>query len=299
MSTALVPPTDTSWLQPYLDQTARRIIAEGITLSVTEGLVISPDVPDSVLAVAFVQLNETRRKNKMIAVLMDRYIGQLIITYSARHDCDWVTTISDLGLVEASGRPYKALAKLARMVSQLPDEVWQFSNLTTTHFDVATAFKGPIDDVRKMQEFNEKRFELLRIANNDPENYRKVRLLEEMRAIQISCGVVSAAGVPVSHLTQNFIRTSLLLDFSDEELESMGTSRRDVREHWDSYRNELIERGRFGEDFYIAEKVILPWAQPYAANTTFSPEPTPDTDADVITVEVVHQEDDEEDDDES
>lgn len=299
MSTSLIPPTDTTWLQPYLDSTARRILPEGITLSVTEGLVISEDVPDAAFSTAFVQFNETRRKNKLIAVLMDRYIGQLILTYSARHDCDWVTAISDLGLVESSGRPYKALAKLARMVSQLPDEVWQFTNLTTTHFDVATAFKGPLDDARKMQEFNEKRVELLRIANNDPENYRKVRLLEEMRAIQISCGVVSAAGVPLSHIVQSFIRTSLLLDFSDDELESMGTSRRDVREHWDSYRNELIERGKFGEDFYVAEKAVLPWNQPYATNTTFSPEPSSDTDAETISVTVVPPEDDEEGDDES
>lgn len=280
-------PEETQLMHPWLPQYVGTISNNnnlpglGINLDPLTGVEVSTEATDDGIRAAISAFAGIRHKNRIIMLMMDRYLGQLVVAYANRHDTDWASAISELDLADFTGKSFSSLRKLPRIVSQVPDRLFQLPNITTTHMDVVTSFSGPVEDYEKMREFNNRRWELLETVSENDEEWPKARIANEMRKIQMSFGVLPKRSMPVSYTVDRFIRTSIMLvNFTDADFEVLGTTRREAMEHWEAYQNELIERGKITVPDANPNEFSLPWVTPDA-------EPEPQTvETEVLSIEV-------------
>jgi hypothetical protein len=254
-----MPLTLQNWFSSYIERVSAlpALGGSGITLDPVRGVQVSPDASDEAIQGAVTMLSDTREKNRVTMFFMDRFIGQLIIAWADRHDSDWSTAISELNLAETTGKSFKTLVKLPRIASTVPDELYHLPNITTTTLDVATSFAGPIDDYQKMAQFNEKRWDMVRSISESPEEWTKAKMVNEMRNIQLQFDVKPRRLIPLSFIMDRFMKTSIMLvNYTEADWERLGVERSVAVEHWESWRNDLIDRGRIDS---VEESEVLPW----------------------------------------
>lgn len=195
----------------------------------------------------FTQLATLRDRSRRVATEMDRWIGQAVIDYSARHDVDWTTAISQLDLPRLTGRSAKTILKLPRIVSTLPDEIWNdCPNLTISHFDAATSFAGPNPtNTEEVIRFAELRDDMLQRASNAG-TWTKNDIANSMRQIQIDLGVAPSRPEATSSIAERFRQLSvMLLDWEDGDFATHHVNRELARQQWNDHYQLLIERGVF------------------------------------------------------
>ena len=261
-STQLAAPFH-AWLPSYVNAitTKNRLNELGITLDPVAGVEVTEEVTDDGIRAALMAFSEVSDKNRIIMLMMDRYMGQLVIAYADKHDTDWATAISDLDLEGITGKSYNTLRKLPRIAATVPDRLYHLPHITSTHMDVVTGFSGPIEDYERMQEFNRRRWDLVQTVSDCPDDWPKSRITNEMRKIQMDLGVTPRRMVPISFTVDRFLRTSImLLNFTEGDFEALGTTRGEAMTHWESYQAELIERGKIEATVTDPHEFTLPWA---------------------------------------
>lgn len=251
----------------------------GFTVDPKAGLTISRQNPDFKGAGAV--LMSMSQSNKQQRKLIDWYIGQLIVNHSAVHDCSWSESISVLDLVRDTGREFKSIIKLPRMVTMFPDEIFNLP-ITSGHLEAASSFGGPkqVDDAR---EFNLGRLDLLRRCAEDPEERNRTWLTEKMRELQAEYKVQHDRQTPIAELRKAYeVVSQAVVEWNDEDYDTFGVTRGELMDRWQGYRDELVERGLLSDNSTDPISFSLPWRTGY------------DKAGQVIEAEVVDRQEDDE-----
>lgn len=250
----------TNELTTFPSVTINDLSITGFELDPKCGLTISRENPD------FKQAGEVlmnmSQGNKQQRKLIDWYIGQLIVNHSAVHDCSWSESISVLDLVRDTGREFKSIVKLPRMVTMFPDEIFNLP-LTSGHLEAASSFGGPkqVDDAR---EFNLARLDLLRRCAEDPEERNRTWLTEKMRELQAEYRVEHDRQTPIAEIRKAFeVVSQAVVEWNDEDYETFGVSRGELMDRWQGYRDELVERGLLSDNSTDPITFSLPWRTGY------------------------------------
>lgn len=254
---------DTSWLVPYFTNLQGRLAATGVTglqIDYDKGADIQGRHTDDEYRSVFVTLAVTQQKNQIISTAIDRMIGQMILHFMAEREVTLEDAVSQLDLVEITGKSLKTLSKLPRMVAVLPDEVFKMPNLGTMHYVTVTSFSGPTDNLEEMPKFNDDRVRLLQAVSANPSDWNRIKLTAAMREIQGRYNVKARTREPVSEIIRKFIETSVAMkEWGDEQYELFGVSRVELLDRWEQYREELTERNQCPEDVMSPDKFSLPW----------------------------------------
>lgn len=269
------------WTAPWVSSISKRLRdANGvdprhIVIIPQVGITVNEQATDDEIRGALNGLIEIRDRNKTYQTMLDRFIGQLIVAYAARHDCEWSQAISELNLVENTGKAFKTLVKLPRIVTVLPDEAFLLPGLTTSHFDAATSFGGPKEDPERMTEFNEKRVKILEEASSNPAEYTKQWVSERMRALQSDMGVQRSRPPGLNEIRAAYEVTSLaLIKWTDADYESFGVSRGELLDRWEQYRAELVDKDCLPENETDPLEMSLPWRATNVIEAEFTHETT-------------------------
>lgn len=259
MSTELqAKPQIQPWVQPYLDQVSKKL-SPSIRLNEQGGVVIADTATDAEISKAIESLTDIKVKSQRITAMIDRFIGQLILHYSAIHNADWTTSISQLGLCETTGRTYKGLLKLPRIVQELPDEAFTLPGICTNHLDAATSFATPKDPDLRLK-FNERRMEILRKVSQDPTEFNRGWVLSAMRELQREFGISPSRRPSNDQIKMNLILSFLMLiDFTDDEYKMFGVSKEETLDRLKKYREEGIEYGVIPESMTDPLVFCPPW----------------------------------------
>ena len=269
------------WTSPWVQSISKRLRdANGvdprhIVIIPQIGVTVNEQATDEEIKGALNGLIEIRDRNKTYQTLLDRFIGQLIVAYAARHDCEWAQAISELDLVKETGKAFKTLVKLPRIVTVLPDEAFMLPGLTTSHFDAATSFGGPKNDPEKMAEFNEKRVAILEEASTNPAEYSKQWVSEKMRALQADMGVERSRPPGLNEVRQAYEITSLaLIKWTDADYEAFGITRAELLDRWEQYRADMVDKDALPENETDPLEMALPWRSTNAIDVEFTHETT-------------------------
>lgn len=257
---------DAEWTAPWIKSITKKL-SENNNVSPNHimilpffGVEVTEGATDLEIEAALKGLLDVKDRNRTFMTLLDRFIGQLIVAYSHRHDVEWSEAISRLNLIEHTGKAFKTLMKLPRIVTNLPDEVFALSGLTTSHFDAATSFGGPKDDPEKMGHFYDKRVEILKEAATDPNEFGKAWVSEKMRALQADLGVKPSRKAGADMMKHNFMVTSLaLIKWNDEDYRAFGIDRAELVDRWEEYRAELVDKDVLPENELDPLQMSLPW----------------------------------------
>jgi hypothetical protein len=223
------------------------------------GLVLNEATEDD-LGHAAQKLLAVAEINAAQRVLIDQYLGQLILTYSAMTNTSWSEAISNMNLTQDTGRAYKSLMKLPRMVSILPEEVFTIG-LTSGHLEAATSFGGP-KDPDKLGDFNQDRVAVLHDAAMCPKERNKSWVAERMRELQRRYGVAPSRA-PMGDARKSYeLCSQALIEWNDDDYETFGTTRGALYDRWRGYRDELIERGILSDNSSDPASFHLPDVRP-------------------------------------
>lgn len=263
MSEAIANP---AWTAPWLKSISTRLLTENkvspavIKLAPLEGVIVDEKATDQDIQNAIHGLLDVKDRNRTFMTLLDRFIGQLIVHHSVRHDCEWSESINSLDLIAHTGKAFKTLMKLPRIVTNLPDEVFALPGLTTSHFDAATSFGGPKEQPEKMAEFQERRVQILKEASVDPHEFGKAWVSEKMRALQAELGVKPSRKAGADTLKLNFMVTSLaLIKWNEDDYRAFGVTRGELIDYWEGYRSELVDKDVLPENELDPLQMSLPW----------------------------------------
>lgn len=245
------------WTQKYFGSITKSLAlagAEGVLMNFDTGVVLTQNLSEEGYQNAFSVLATVQSKNRTIATMVDRFLGQLILNYTASRDTTIEEAVSQLDLESRTGKKFKTLAKLPRMVAQLPNEAFMLPNLNTMHFEAVTSFGGPKDDVNKMEEFNNDRMKLLEKISEDPNQWTKAKVGGAMRDIQAKFSTPRRRGMSLGELMEKFIDTSVIVvDWEADDYGRAGITEEEATAKWREYRELLIEKG------YLGENVRAPW----------------------------------------
>lgn len=254
------------WTAPWIKSIAKKlsdnnnVSPQHIMILPFFGVEVTEKATDLEIEAALKGLLDVKDRNRTFMTLLDRFIGQLIVAYANRHDVEWSEAISRLNLIEHTGKAFKTLMKLPRIVTNLPDEVFALTGLTTSHFDAATSFGGPKDDPEKMAHFYDKRVEILKEAASDPNEFGKAWVSEKMRALQADLGVKPSRKAGADMMKHNFMITSLaLVKWNDDDYRAFGIDRAELVDRWEEYRAELVDKDVLPENELDPLQMSLPW----------------------------------------
>lgn len=254
---------DTNWTAPYFSNLQSRLTSAGVTgvqIDFEKGADIQGRHSDDEYKSALHLLSVTQQKNQIISTSIDRMIGQMILYFMAEREVTLEEAVSQLDLIEVTGKSLKTLSKLPRMVAVLPQEAFQIPNLGTMHYVTVTSFSGPKDNLEEMPKFNEDRFNLLKAVSENPSDWNRIKLTAAMREIQSRYNVKARSREPIGEVIRKFIETSVAMkEWSDEQYELFGITRVQMIDRWEQYREELTERNHCPEDVMSPDKFTLPW----------------------------------------
>lgn len=258
MSTAITK-NEFSGFQNALNSMFQKNSEGLIAITPESGIVVSGQATPEQIQAAMNDIKQVSRMNYGQRRLIDRYLGQLICSYSALTGCDWTEAISTMNLVDVTGKAFKSLVKLPRMVSVLPDEAFMLPGLTTSHYDAATSFAGP-KDVAKLPEFNAGRMDILRAASEAPDERQKGWVIMEMRKLQTKFDILPSRRAPISDIRKAYeVCSQALLEWNDEDYEAFGVTKAELRDRWEGYKNELIEKDLLSDNSCDPTTFTLPW----------------------------------------
>lgn len=221
------------------------------------GLMVASNATEDQVADAAQKLVAISQIHSAQKRLIDQYLGQLIITYAAMTDKSWSESISCMNLTEDTGRAFKTLMKLPRMVEQLPEEVFNL-NLTSGHLEAATSFAGP-KDPSELGNFNKDKVAILHKAAENPVERNKTWVAEQMRELQRQYGVAPSRTAPVGDARKAYeVYSQALIEWTDEDYSTFGVTRGVLLDRWRGYRDDLIERGILADDSSNPEVFSLP-----------------------------------------
>lgn len=247
--------TITAGVNRFNDSLNKMLEEERIVALGEQGLILN-EATEEGLSTAARKLLAISEINAAQRVLIDRYLGQLILAYAAMKDVSWSEAIGDMNLTEDTGRAYKSLMKLPRAVSILPDEVFHLG-LTSGHLEAATSFGGP-KDPEKLGDFNRDRVALLHKAAENPKERNKTWVAEQMRELQRQYGVAPSRA-PLGDARKNFeLCSQALIEWNDEDYSTFGITRGILLDLWRGYRDELVERGILSDDSSNPDLFNLP-----------------------------------------
>lgn len=259
---AAITPQDNAWLTKYLEScnpTFAKQGVEGISLSLDHGLKLTADMPEDGFKKAFEILSAVQKKNRSISTQVDRFIGQLILNYSATRDVPLDVAVDQLELPQITGKTTRTLTRLPRIVSILPEEAFLLPNLTTTHFEIVTAYGGPKDDVEKMGQFADERMEILRKVSANPDEWTSTKVRAAVKDLQGKFAIVNNRAKPLADLILKYVNTSaLLMECDTDQLVELGVTRIEAEDHWRDLREQLLEKG-YGEEKFDPETFLPPW----------------------------------------
>lgn len=231
----------------------------GIKVTPEQGIVFSSIVSAEQVKEAAQYMFSVSKVNEGHKVRIDQYLGQLILQYAAMTDTTWTEAISNLDLVQNTGKGFRTLIKLPRIVATLPEEVFQLP-LTPGHFEAVTMFGGPKDDPEALGRFNQGRVAILEKAAEDPVERNRTWVTNEMKKLQQDFGVARSRKTPLNDLRKAFEDCSqALLEWRGEDYLFFDVTRAQLRDRWQGYRDELIERGHLSEDCTNPVLFTLPW----------------------------------------
>jgi hypothetical protein len=213
-------------------------------VDVDGGLVVTPDATESDMKGAAASLLAIRTRSSQVSRVVDRFIGNLINHHALAFKANDKESIQALGLCDTDGRSMRSLSRLARIVRNLDAETLTLPNLTTKHFDIATAFKGPEDESKA--EWKNAVKDILVEASEDPTERGSSWVSDKMKQLQKSMGIDTGRSAPASEVLKHIAELSFILnkwtaeDFSDEEND--GVTRSVVVDHYEALMNEAIIR---------------------------------------------------------
>ena len=230
-----------------------------VSIDPTMGLVVKGDLTDGDYTLAAHWLQAGNVRLKAMKTAYDRFLGQLILHYSATRDCTWSDAISRLNLVAETSKAFKSLVKLPRIVSLLPDEAFNMPNINTTILDAVCSYAPP-EEPDKALSFNEGRMQILKDASDNPDDVTISKINQRMRALQSEHGVKPSRKTPLENLKHDFIMSSLMLiNWHDDDYSAFGVTKDQTLGHWEGHRSELVERGYLRESEMDPGCVTLPW----------------------------------------
>lgn len=230
----------------------------GLTVCPRTGITFGADVTQEQVIDAAQRMMTVAEVNSAQKTLIDQYLGQIIVGFSAMADVSWAEAISTLNLVQDTGKGFKSLIKLPRIVTLLPEEAFSLG-LTSGHLDAATSFAGPKDPEQAGQ-FNIRRMDILRKAADDPVERNKSWVLDEMRKLQREFEVSPSRKVPTNDIRKAFeVCSQALVEWDQDDYENFGIKRNELLDRWYGYRDELIERGLLPDDSTNPVVFTLPW----------------------------------------
>ena len=244
MSEHLTKLSQIPWLVKWAEG-AQPALGEGITIDVDGGLEIGGDVDNETLKDAATKLLQSRDRSGQVVRVIDRLLGNLIHHHSLMNKISWAESIEQLELCQSDGRSMRSLSRLPRIVSRLDAEVLMLPDLTTKHFDQATAFKEP-EDPTERKEWKEKVREILIEASEDPTERGSSWVTEKMKALQKEMGIDTGRDAPSGDVLRHIATLSYIKDkWTQEDYDNRGIQRGVVIDHYEELMNQAIERKMF------------------------------------------------------
>ncbi len=184
-----------------------------------------------------------RTNSSQVIRVIDRFLGQIISQYAFTHSCSWAEAIQSLNLCETDGRSMRSLSRLPRIVERLTPDVLCLPDLTTKHFDQATAFQMP-EAYDEQVEWNKKVRGILIEASQDPTERGSSWVSQRMRLLQEEFGISTGKSKPASELLKQAVELSyILMMWTEDDFDTRGITRAVVRDHYEALVNEALLRG--------------------------------------------------------
>jgi hypothetical protein len=256
----MISPSNPTWLATYIPNLSKAITKGGATIDFTQGLVIPENFSDDNYVEIISSLSGVQSKNRAVASAIDRFIGQAILDWVAAHTSTIDEAITQLDLERITGKAAKTLAKLPRMVAVLPNEAFTLPNLSTVHWETATSFGGPKDNLENLQAFNADRLALLERVSENPSVWTRSILKSHMRDLQAKYSIVSNRKRPISEVADQYnVASAMLIDLTDEELEEHHqTTRVALTDRWRDLREQLVDAGKVPGS--LVDGYMPPWS---------------------------------------
>lgn len=264
MSSAIITSQQSEWLGGYLRNLSGKLesLPAGTRLDPVLGIVLAGSPPDESYTRSIAAFSEIQSKNKLVSAAMDRIIGQLILHFVATRKTTVEEAISQLDLVNATSKSRRTLEKLPRIVSLLPDEVFQLPGLSTMHFEAVTSFGGPKSDPESIDGFSRDRVALLREISESPSKWTKSAIHDRMREIQAKYKVESNRAERIEAIRTKFIDSSaMLLEWHDDDFTAAGLTRQQVYDYWCDWKEQLVERGVIDEELHSGGAFRPAWGR--------------------------------------
>ena len=219
-----------------------------IVIDAERGLVVTGAMSDTEYTQAAHFLHFTSRKLSDNKKTIDRYLGQLILTYAAERETSWADAISRLNLVEDTNRTFRQLMTLPKVVSQLPEEAFGLPNLSMGDLKAAIAYAAP-EDPENFRDFSDKRMEILKTVSEHPEDTGRDFIEQRMRALQGEHGIKPRKKESPQAVQLKFMQAALMLiRWTEADYEAFGVTRGQTLDYFEGYRAELVERGILTDD---------------------------------------------------
>ncbi len=229
------------WLTKWATDASSALGTEFI-VDVDGGLIIDPDTDDEALKRAAGSLLASRTRSSQIIRVVDRMLGNLILHHSLKNKVSWAESIEMLELCKTDGRSMRSLSRLPRIVSRLDAEILMLPDLTTKHFDQATAFQAPEDPVER-KEWNEKVKDILIEASLDPTERGSSWVSEKMKGLQKEMGIDTGRPEPTGDVLKNIAILSYILNkWTEEDFDTRGIKRGVVVDHYEDLMGKAITR---------------------------------------------------------
>lgn len=245
---------------PWAVQWVRGLTAklgEHFTVDLDGGLSIAEDTPQDAVLQAASYLKETVNKSSQIIRVLNRFLGDLILWYGAKHRITDGEAIDALGLVEATERKMSTLKKLPRIARKLSPQILALEGLTFSHYDAATSFAGP-GEPDKIRAWQERVEDILRKAAENPGVRNRAWVADSMRELQKDFDISPSRPVASGVLYSQYAKINYILEhWTPDHFEEAGQERAKVIDWRVHIENELLNRGLL--EIPDPQNFVPPW----------------------------------------
>lgn len=217
-------------------------------------LEITSDVSRSALLEAGSALRQIMSYNEGMNSLMHVAIGSLIAHHFAKHSDSMDSpeeAIEDLGICPASDPKVRGWVNRYYIATKLNAATDFDHRLSLSHYLRSISYAPPMG---KEREFEQGRTIILQRCAEQGLSVKDLN--REMRLLQDRLsGNRTAKRRSVEEILSDALVTMRLSLMSDEKLEAIGTSRREVIDYLEQYHGELLLKNAIKED----DKLLPPW----------------------------------------
>ncbi len=168
------------------------------------------------------------------------WLGRCINEYAARKNITIEEALVEMKLTNSKGQNMREYVQMARLDQMIPENRRYF-NVTPTHYRIIFLECKSPDLPEDLAKYREKQFAILNSVHGNPRDRSTKWAKAEMVALREEFGLITQrtkSKITLQFLTQCHLA---LLDWTDEDFEKHGTTRKEVNEWRTTYETQLTE----------------------------------------------------------